>query len=375
MLGSRSMETKIRLRGRSVLLLISAYLGGAPVSTHAKEERFPVSTVSPSFPDRLLAKRIEGWVEATFRVSAAGSVEGAFVSDSSGQAAMDRAVLSAVSRWTYEPASSDRCGERIVMTLQLVKSSQGPSASFTKRFEAARALTRSEKLDEAQRALEKLSPRALTEVAMKFLAEADLAGHRGDLEAEEIALYRAFPEEPATALEDPVAMRRFRESITRSPLSAETIVGVLRRRFDVLVEAHRYGDALRLVRALRAAEAMTPEIDEVVTQLAALPDGTRRVETPGRVQRRAAMEDAPSTWMASLLRESVRIEPSAGAIDRVEVCCPDAMATARPGELIRVPGPPTECHVRVFAEEGAKFRLVELPNAPASAHAAESPAP
>ncbi|HXV39538.1 MAG TPA: energy transducer TonB [Steroidobacteraceae bacterium] len=59
--------------------------------------------VAPTYPQRALEKGTEGWVDIEFTVAADGTVRDAVVKASEPAGTFDRAALSAVERWRYEP--------------------------------------------------------------------------------------------------------------------------------------------------------------------------------------------------------------------------------------------------------------------------------
>jgi protein TonB len=60
-------------------------------------------TVSPVYPERALAKGIQGWVDLEYTVAADGTTRDAIVKAAEPEGMFERAALSAVGRWRYEP--------------------------------------------------------------------------------------------------------------------------------------------------------------------------------------------------------------------------------------------------------------------------------
>jgi len=67
----------------------------------------PVVRVNPQYPPRAAERGLEGWVELSFVISAAGTVQDAEVTNSHPGNVFDRAALRAVSRWKYNPQIED----------------------------------------------------------------------------------------------------------------------------------------------------------------------------------------------------------------------------------------------------------------------------
>ncbi len=60
-------------------------------------------TIAPVYPERALAKGIEGWVDLEYTVTTEGTTRDAVVKAAEPAGTFDRAALTAVSRWRYEP--------------------------------------------------------------------------------------------------------------------------------------------------------------------------------------------------------------------------------------------------------------------------------
>lgn len=78
-----------------------------PPITVSAERTAPklISVVEPEYPKAARVRGIEGWVDLTLSVAAAGNVVGARVEDSEGTRSFERAALSAVREWRYEATS------------------------------------------------------------------------------------------------------------------------------------------------------------------------------------------------------------------------------------------------------------------------------
>ena len=349
------------------VMAASVAISSVGVASGDSADQDPVRRVNPDYPDRLVKRRIEGWAAVTFTRTTNGAVANPFVSDSSGEPAIDRSVLAAVSRWGYAPlAEGARCGVTVRLSLMLGARTRPSFVKAHARIQGA--LARGE-IENAAREIELLEPRGISEIAHRHGLEADLAAGRKDLEAEAIALSRSAGFNDRMDLGDQIQARR---DGFASPIGVDAALRVLRRRLSVLVQAKQFGSALSLFRMLKAANAATPELASAGAQLEALPGGLQQIETSGRTRRLAAIEDAPSIWSAPLLRERFRVEPASGELRRIDVCCQGAMHTAAPNaDEIRVPLGAGACRVFVFGDEGARFTLVEIPN---NSQAAGAPA-
>lgn len=77
-----------------------------------------VSYVEPDYPGRAMLDGTSGVVQVRITVNASGGVDAVSVSGSSGSAALDRAAVDAVYRWTFSPALDTR-GQPMACTIYL----------------------------------------------------------------------------------------------------------------------------------------------------------------------------------------------------------------------------------------------------------------
>lgn len=79
-----------------------------PPITVSAERAAPklVSVVEPEYPKAARVRGLEGWVDLTLSVAAAGNVLDARIEDSTGTRSFERAALSAVREWRYEASAS-----------------------------------------------------------------------------------------------------------------------------------------------------------------------------------------------------------------------------------------------------------------------------
>ena len=78
----------------------------------------PLVRIEPEYPINARQNGIEGWAVVEFTISAAGTVKNAVVIASEPGTVFDRAALSAVTKWKYNPKIVDgrpveRSGQRV----------------------------------------------------------------------------------------------------------------------------------------------------------------------------------------------------------------------------------------------------------------------
>ena len=86
----------------------------APVATHAMPDKVasvaaitapqPISKVAPDYPPQARSRKVEGFVELEFRVTANGSTEDIRVVRSEPEGLFDRNAVRALMRWKFKPA-------------------------------------------------------------------------------------------------------------------------------------------------------------------------------------------------------------------------------------------------------------------------------
>lgn len=101
---------------------------GAPAASAALPETAPdplpavtpklVKMVQPEYPQEALMRGIEGWVDVSLEVNAAGDVVSPRIEGSSRGRLFNRAALNAIQQWKYEPRTGGDPSERLQVRLQ-----------------------------------------------------------------------------------------------------------------------------------------------------------------------------------------------------------------------------------------------------------------
>lgn len=92
----------------------------APVSAAAAPSSEPklVKMIQPAYPPEALMRGLEGWVDVSLQVSPSGDVLAPRVEESSRGRMFNRAALTAVEQWKYEPRSDGTTSERMRVRLR-----------------------------------------------------------------------------------------------------------------------------------------------------------------------------------------------------------------------------------------------------------------
>ncbi|MCG8588172.1 MAG: energy transducer TonB [Proteobacteria bacterium] len=95
-------------------------LGVAP----SDSDVIPLVRVQPQYPVRAAERGIEGWVQVTFTISAAGTVKDPVVTAAQPSSIFNRAAIRAIRKWKYNPKVVDgvaveRPGVRVQLDFEL----------------------------------------------------------------------------------------------------------------------------------------------------------------------------------------------------------------------------------------------------------------
>lgn len=105
----------------------ASLVGGPNVGAIASDsEEIPLVRVVPEYPERARQRGIEGWVDVTFTIGAAGGVKDPVVTDSHPGSIFNRTALRAIRKWKYNPKMRDgvaveRPGVKVRLTFEMPK--------------------------------------------------------------------------------------------------------------------------------------------------------------------------------------------------------------------------------------------------------------
>jgi len=135
----------------------------------------------PSFPKSELTRGREGWVLVSYSVGSDGSVVDPIIEDSSRSDAFEKSALKAIQKWRYEPGAEQEL--KTLLTFVFRQSVLHLSRKFTSRNQQIHEFIDSGDVEAAQEAIAEIrNDKYLTayELAYSYLAEARIAGQRGD---------------------------------------------------------------------------------------------------------------------------------------------------------------------------------------------------
>lgn len=96
----------------------TAAVAAPPAAVARPVEPKLLRMVQPQYPQEAMMRGLEGWVDVSLQVSPAGDVIAPRIEESSRGRMFNRAALSAVEQWKYEPRSDGTTSERVRVRLQ-----------------------------------------------------------------------------------------------------------------------------------------------------------------------------------------------------------------------------------------------------------------
>lgn len=97
---------------------------GLKLSAGSDRDVVPLVRVPPEYPQRALARGLEGWVRVQFTITTVGTVKDAIVVEAEPKNIFDDAALKSIARWKYNPKVEDgvaieRVGVQTIIRFQL----------------------------------------------------------------------------------------------------------------------------------------------------------------------------------------------------------------------------------------------------------------
>lgn len=107
---------------KTVFAIASLAVTAAPLSfttTAYAQDRTRTHVEAPEYPRGAERRGIEGSVTVTYSISAEGDVVNAEVTEANPEGIFDRAAVSAISDWRYEPAAAQTDGHSQTLQFRL----------------------------------------------------------------------------------------------------------------------------------------------------------------------------------------------------------------------------------------------------------------
>ncbi|MBM4383772.1 MAG: energy transducer TonB [Deltaproteobacteria bacterium] len=340
----------------TVFALFAALLVCAPAAADLPQfgtfvSAKPVERRNPSYPATAISRWKEGWVVVSYCIDATGAVRDPVIDRSSGAKEFERAALNSIPKWKYEPATLDGAPvEQCATQVRLSFNMEGPLGArqeFAKPWRAAQKLIDANDLAGAEAKLSELVPENNYESARMHFARARIAEKRNDRRAQ---------------YEETQSARRFEYGVEKR-LKADAT----RSAFALATNLQLWADALSLYEELKTEypKELSEPLRNVGEEIAGKVKGDKAIATAGELTCRCDKEAQPALWEARLLRREFGFVDVVGKIERFELRCQGRRFTAKfeTAKNWRVPDEWGACRLYVFGDEGAKFRLIEMPDA------------
>ncbi len=313
----------------------------------------PVKRPAPVFPASELRKGRQGWVVLNYVVTDEGEVVEPVVEESSGSGAFERAAISAVKRFEYEPAMLNgepvqQCKTKVMISFALEGKEQAVSRPFYARYRRMDTAVNEGDIEKAEAILnEALEKESLTngEISWSWAMKARIAGIRGDKDAQLTAVRRALGS----------SGKWIPEELREGLLTTRTVLELENGDYSSAM------DSYSKLEKLQGAEVTTlrPLIDKVN----ALVDSEQLFFKAGEIGTNRNCETCESQWQYRPLRRSVELAEVDGELGEVEFRCDwqRYVDNAREGVTWNIPESWGDCAVVVRGQPGSTFKLFEIP--------------
>jgi TonB family protein len=310
----------------------------------------PIERISARYPKNAARKGAEGWVQLSFVVDENGDVQNPIVEDSGGHKSFERAAMSAVKRWQYEPAikngkPTEICNQKIMLDFTLA-GNEGASRKFIKQYKIAEELVQNNDLTGAEAAIDSLHKMDnLNRYENAWLWNVD-------------AIYSGKIENHKRQL---ISIKRL---ISSSRMHEKNVfndahMGVMHQRLAVLqVMLAHYADAHDTIEKIKEL----PEGEQLLAQITNLTAHVEEVASSGKNIAVSIELDQESAYFHKLLRNNFAFANINGELNKVEVWCDSKreVFTVAEDHIWKIPESWGQCRVLVSGEKNTQFELIEV---------------
>lgn len=308
----------------------------------------PLSRKAPKYPKAAAVNGYEGFVRMSFVVDEQGNVIDPVVEDATGHRKFEQAALRAIKKWKYSPAMQDgkpvqQCHNNVQFDFNLHRAN-GATRGFIRKYQAANALIEAGKLEDAEVAIQALHDGNLRnryENVWLWKLDTLYAETIGDKERE----FRAVRKVLWSGRDDKL-------------LSDAQKLWFVARRFSLEVEFVKFADALQTFETLQELDGSETEVARLqpfVEQIRSLIASDQPIVIPIQFGK-------TETWFHQLSRQQFAVEDIEGKVQDLEIRC-DARRekfNVLEEHLWQIPQSWGECNLMIHADEGTRFKLVEV---------------
>jgi len=317
----------------------------------------PIKHEPPVYPLKALRSGIEGWVVLSFIVKEDGTTDDIVVSNASIENYFEKAAISAVSAWTYEPAT--RNGEPVIQynkssrhTFKITGQGEGVTKSFQFAYKSALEAIREGDLGEADSLISKLDSnkkRLLSEVCYLDILKASYFRSKGNSKAARVHLERALV---------------IADEVTTDGM----YIALLRQAIAEQAKAQNYRTALQHFNTLLEVDsdlAADDPVYKLAERIEQTIDSDGALITAGKISRCTHCGSGVPRWHHALNRNRFSIDQVDGKLTEVEILCGNhSVSLSYNNDVVWDADKDWgECDVLVSGHTGTSFRLIELPKA------------
>lgn len=306
-----------------------------------------VKIVPPVYPKGQIVNGAEGWVYLNFMVSDQGQPYEISVSDSSGNAAFEKAAIKAISQSVYQPAAINGealdAGAGIKMRFQLSTESSGARPWFGHKYKRLTKAITSDDQPKADRLIAEINSRPvlnLYEDAFMGMVMAAYYQRWGNVSQQRAALRRAVAYESDEVY-----------------LPEATFVQALKRSMRLAVQQNDFRVALALADTLESRDiepAFRAQLATLRKEVEVLRTGQDAYAVSGEISSNAS-------WFLQLLKSSFYIDQLEGELAEIKLRCERDYVFFRyqPDQQYRIADQQGQCALELVGNPGSTFRVVQ----------------
>jgi TonB family protein len=354
-MNGKTRKAALRCVHTAILIVISCLPGGAraadePPAPQAAAEpvelevfKGPSIRRSPGirYPASEERNGNEGWVVLSMMIDPQGKPYEVTVADSTGNEAFEKAALSAVDRFSFEPATHEGkpidSGFRFKVLFHMFEPATGASSKFVSGYKTLTKAIEAEDRARADETLANLQARNLYEEAYwnfgKYFYDV-----KWGTEVEQLAdLRKAVAGESSPRY-----------------LPKDAFIAALTSMLRLELESQDYGSALMTWKRLQpiARKATLDPWREVMDRVSALRNDDRLVRLSGEISK-------GTSWNGTLFKKRFEVKVESGHVAEIKLRCETQYLFFRhePGVIYRVETRAGDCGIELVGDPGTKFHL------------------
>ncbi|MCF2947526.1 energy transducer TonB [Paraglaciecola aquimarina] len=308
----------------------------------------PIERVPPKFPLRAAKQGQEGWVKMSFVIDKQGNVVEPIIEDSSGIKGFEKAAISAIKQWKYDPAIQDgKAIEQCKSTVQLdfrLQGKVGVTGKFYRKYKKINDAIAEKNYLLAEQLLNELLDKNLWNMYENdwyWLADAIYAKATNDKERELNSVSRASNGGEKT-------------------LGNDNYLYILQRKFSLQIQHQLYAYALKTYQQMQKVKGS----EELIAQYTKYANNIKALISSDEILIRKASINERGHVNHQLTRNRFQLSNVQGPLKELEIRCDNKRSryTAAEDSIWSIPANWGKCNVFFKGAENTKFNIVELAN-------------